>query len=162
MIAAALHGIAIADGVAVAVEGGAIHAIVIAQDGEILVVEVDVAFQIDIARVEVVPVAVVVVVHVVGIACQLGGIADMDALLLAAGAQLIVLEGVSVPQAVAVPGEVGAVLPEAGIVAPGAHVTLVGIRSSYAYHCHQKCEKYTFVRFHHCLFLFVLRLIFIG
>ena len=47
--------------------------------------------------------------------------------------------------AVAVPGEVGAVLPEAGIVAPGAHICLVGKRCCDANHCHQKCEKYTFL-----------------
>ena len=53
---------------------------------------------------------------------------------------LIVLERLSVPQAVAVPGEVGAVLPEVRVVAPGAHVFLVGVRCIYTDHCHQHCD----------------------
>ena len=135
------YGMAVAYDVALPIEGGILDIVVVAvQYGEILVVKVDVAFQIDIARVKVAPVAVVV--HVVDIACQLGGIMDVDALLQTVGTQFIVLERLPVPQAVAVVGEIGAVLSKTSVLAPVAHVSLiVGIRCVYTNDCHQYSDE---------------------
>ena len=115
MIAAALHGIAIADGVAVAVEGGTLHAIVIAQDREVVAVQVYVAQQVYVPLLAVVPDAAACLVHIPGIACQLCGIADFD---VAVAVETVVLERLSVPQAVAVGGRVGTVLSERGVLGP--------------------------------------------
>ena len=131
---------------ALTVEGGVLNVVVAARDGEILVAEVDVAFQIDIARVAVAPVTVVVVNYVVGIACQLCGIAYVDALLLAAGAQLIVLERLPVPLAVSVSGHVGTVLSEVFVFAPGPHISLIGKRCCDANHCHQQYQEPLFCK----------------
>ena len=70
----------------------------------------------------------------------------MDALLLAAGAQLIVLERLPVPQTVAVGGKVGAVLSEVFVFAPGAHISLIGKRCCDANHCHQQYQEPLFCK----------------
>ena len=70
----------------------------------------------------------------------------MDALLLAAGAQLIVLERLPVPQAVSVSGHVGTVLSDVFVFAPGPHISLIGKRCCDANHCHQQYQEPLFCK----------------
>ena len=130
-------GHAVAYDVSLTVEGAVLDVVVVAQDGELIATQVDVALQIDIEGVAFLPEGVV---HVPGIAGQLGGVVDVDALLLAFGAQLVVHVGAAVPEAVAV----GCCFVVGANLLPGAHVGLVGVGRRCARHGHKQREQ-------HCL-----------
>ena len=84
----------------------------------------------------------------------------MDALLLAAGAQLIVLERLPVPQAVSVSGHVGTILSEVFVFAPGPHISLIGKRCCDANHCHQQYQEPLFCKvFLHFLCMVVVSIL---